>query len=258
MQSLISRDGTRIAFERSGSGRPLLIVGGSLADHQYYQPLADELSRRFTVYNYDRRGRGQSGDTSANTVEPELEDLAALIGHAGAPVFVYGHSAGSALALQAAATGLEIVKLVLADPPFTPHGHNDEAAKEAFAEEAARLQKLHDQGDHRASVKFFLGGMGIADEAIDEMLASPAGASMIDSARTLPDDYALLGDGLVPTDLAARITVPALILAAGAMPEPAQALAGAMPNARVAAMENPAHQTPPAEIAERVTAFLQS
>ncbi|MDF2744241.1 MAG: alpha/beta hydrolase, partial [Actinomycetia bacterium] len=159
MQKVISTDGTEIAFERSGRGPALIIVGGSLADHQFYLPLAKELSRHFTVYNYDRRGRGQSGDTGAYAVEREVEDLATLVDHAGAPVFVYGHSAGSALALRAAAAGPGIARLVLADPPFTPHSENDEVAKAEFAEEAARLRELHDRGDHRASVKLFLGGM---------------------------------------------------------------------------------------------------
>ena len=258
MQKVISTDGTEIAFERSGRGPALIIVGGSLADHQFYLPLAKELSRHFTVYNYDRRGRGQRGDTGAYAVEREVEDLATLVDHAGAPVFVYGHSAGSALALRAAAAGPGIARLVLADPPFTPHSENDEVAKAEFAEEAARLRELHDRGDHRASVKLFLGGMGLPAEDVEGMLDSPAGASVADSARALPYDYAVLGDGLVPTNLAAKVTVPTVILAATAMPETAQALADAMPNARFEAMKGSAHETPPAEIAERVTRFLES
>ena len=254
----MSTDGTEIAFERSGRGPALIIVGGSLADHQFYVPLANELSTHFTVYTYDRRGRGQSGDAGAYTVERELEDLAALVEHARGPVFVYGHSAGSALALRAAASDLGIAKLVLADPPFTPHSENDEMAKAEFAEEAARLQELRDKGDHRASVKLFLGDMGVSDEDIEVMLNSPAGESMLNSARALPYDYAVLGDGLVPTNLAAKVTAPTAILAAREMPETAQALADAMPNARFEAMEGSAHETPPAEIAERVTRFLES
>jgi len=255
---VISTDSTEIAFERSGRGPALIIVGGALADHRFYIPLANELSTHFTVYIYDRRGRGQSGDTGAYAVERELEDLAALVDHASGPVFVYGHSAGAALALRAAASGLGIAKLVLADPPFTPQSENDEIAKAEFAEEAARLQELHDKGDHRASVKLFLGGMGVPDEAIEGMLDSPAGASMVDSARALPYDYAVLGDGLVPTNLAAKTTVPTVILAAREMPETAQALADAIPNARFEAMDGSAHETAPAEIAERVTRFLES
>jgi pimeloyl-ACP methyl ester carboxylesterase len=128
LQKVISTDGTEIAFERSGRGRALIIVG-ALADHQFYVPLANELSSHLTVYTYDRRGRGQSGDASAYAVEREVEDLAALVDHARRPVFVYGHSAGSALALRAAAAVPGIAKLVLADPPFTPDSENDEVAK---------------------------------------------------------------------------------------------------------------------------------
>jgi pimeloyl-ACP methyl ester carboxylesterase len=257
MEKVISADGTELAVERSGSGPALIIVGGSLADHRYYRPLAAELSRHFTVYSYDRRGRGQSGDAGAYAVERELEDLAALVDHAGAPVFVYGHSAGSALALRAAATVPGIAKLVLADPPFTPHGEDDEAAKAEFLEEAARIRELRDRGDHRGSVMLFLGGMGVPEEDVEALLDSPAGESMLGSARALPYDYAVLGDGLVPTELAAKVPVPTIILAAKAMPETAQALADAMPDAHVEAMENSAHETPPAEIAERVTGFLK-
>jgi pimeloyl-ACP methyl ester carboxylesterase len=257
MEKVISTDGTEIAFERSGRGPALIIVGGSLADHQFYVPLANELSTPFTVYTYDRRGRGQSGDTGAYAVERELEDLAALVEHARGPVFVYGHSAGAALALRAA-SGLGTAKLVLADPPFTPHSENDVVAKAEFAEEAARLQELHDKGDYRASVKLFLGGMGLSAEDVEGMLNSPAGESMLNSARALPYDYAVLGDGLAPTNLAAKVTVPTLILAAREMPETAQALADAMPNARFEAMDGSAHETPPAEIAQRVTRFLES
>ena len=258
MEKVSSTDGTEIAFEKLGSGPALIIVGGSLADHQFYLPLANELSSHFTIYTYDRRGRGQSGDMSPYTVERELEDLAALIDHAGGSASVYGHSAGSALALRAAASGLDIIKLVLADPPFMPHSENDEVAKAQFADEAARLQELHDRGDPRASVKLFLGGMGVSDEDIEGMLDSPAGDSMIHSARALPYDYAVLGDGLVPTNLAGKVSVPTVILAAGSMPETAQALANAIPNARFEAMEGSAHETPPSEIAQRVTRFLES
>lgn len=257
MQTVNSADGTEIAFERSGGGPALVIVGGALADHHFYGPLANELSRRFTVYTYDRRGRGESGEAGPYAVERELEDLAALIGHAEGPVSVYGHSAGAALALRAAAGGLPIATLVLADPPFTPHGENDEAARAEFAEEAARLQELHDKGDHRGSVKRFLGGMGVPDGDIEAMLDSPAGAGMLDTGRALPHEYAVLGDGLVPTALAAEVAAPTLILAPEGMPETAQALTEAIPGARFEALTGSTYETLPAELAERVTGFLE-
>jgi pimeloyl-ACP methyl ester carboxylesterase len=258
-KKVTSKDGTEIAFEKSGNGPALIIVGGSLADHQFYGPLADELAKHFMVYNFDRRGRGQSGNTGAYAVEREIEDVAALIDFAKESVCMYGHSAGSALALRAAAAGLNITKVALADPPFTSRGRNDEEAKTEFAEEAARIKELHNKDDHRGSVKFFLGGMGLSDEDIEGILESPAGETMIDSARALPYDYALLGDdGLVPTNLGAKVKVPTVIFAPKAMPETAQALADAMPNASFQGLEVSAHETPPADMAEKLTEFFNS
>src|SRR6266487_1673817 len=113
MRHAVSEDGTRIAYEKVGQGPPLVIIGGALGDHRFYAPLASELAGQFTVY-FDRRGRGQSGDTQPYAVAREVEDVAALIAEAGEPALVYGHSAGAALALHAAAAGLQIAKLVLA------------------------------------------------------------------------------------------------------------------------------------------------
>lgn len=249
MEKVTSSDGTRIAFERLGEGPALMIVGGSLADHRFYAPLANELAKRFTVYSFDRRGRGQSGDTEPYAVEREVDDVGALIAHAEEPVLVYGHSAGSALALRAAASGLDIAKQALADPPFTPRGEDDEAAKAEHAEQAARIRELNDRGDYEGSAKFFLKDYGLSDEDLEAMFRSPAGEAMLDCARALPYDYAVLGDGLVPTELAAKVNVPTVILAAEAMPETAQALADAMPNARLRAMETSAHELPPEVLA---------
>jgi pimeloyl-ACP methyl ester carboxylesterase len=249
MDKVRSSDGTYIAFERLGEGPALIIVGGSLADHQFYAPLANVLAEYFTVYNFDRRGRGQSGDTEPYAVEREVEDVEALIAEAREPVFMYGHSAGSALALRSAASGLDIARLALADPPFAPRGEDAEAAKAEHAEQAAHIRELNDNGDYQGSAKFFLEDYGLSGEDLEAMFRSPAGEGMLDGARALPYDYAMLGDGLVPTELAARVDVPALILAAEAMPEAAQALADAMPNAHFQAMEASAHELPPEVLA---------
>jgi pimeloyl-ACP methyl ester carboxylesterase len=258
MQKVTSKDGTEIAFEKSGNGPALIIVGGSLADHQFYAPLADELAKQFMVYNFDRRGRGETGDHGAYAVDGEIEDVAALIDLAKVPIYMYGHSAGSALALKAAASGLIITKLALADPPFTPRGKNIEEAKTEFAEEVRRINELHNKGDHRSSVKFFLGGMRLSDEDIEGILESPAGEAMIYSARALPYDYALLGDGIVPINLAAKVKVPTVIFAHKAMPETAHALTDVMSNASFQGLEVSAHETPPADMAEKLTRFFHS
>jgi pimeloyl-ACP methyl ester carboxylesterase len=186
VRHVTSLDGTKIAYEKTGQGPHLVIVGGALGDYRFYIPLATELARDFTVYNFDRRSRGQSGDTQPYAIERELDDLAALVDDAGEPVLVYGHSAGSAFALRAAAAGLSIAKLVLADPPHGRHGDADDAARARQAEAAATIQPFHDRCDHRGNAAFFMSGFGLPPQAVDELLDSPGGEMMIDSASALP------------------------------------------------------------------------
>jgi pimeloyl-ACP methyl ester carboxylesterase len=113
-----SSDGTTIAYERSGRGPAVILVGGGVADRSENAPLAAELAEQFTVHNYDRRGRGESGDVLPYAVEREIEDLEALIAEAGGSAHVYGVSSGGALALEAAAAGIAIDKLAVYDVPY--------------------------------------------------------------------------------------------------------------------------------------------
>ncbi|MDP9188446.1 MAG: alpha/beta fold hydrolase, partial [Actinomycetota bacterium] len=116
-----SRDGTTIAFERAGEGPPLILVDGALC-YRSFGPmprLAELLAADFAVYRYDRRGRGESGDTTPYAVERELEDLEAVINETGGPAFVFGLSSGAALALEAAASGRPVSGLALYEPPFS-------------------------------------------------------------------------------------------------------------------------------------------
>lgn len=113
-----SADGTRIAYDRLGEGPPVLLVSGILSDRSQLRPLAEELAHRFTVLNYDRRGRGQSGNTMPYAVDREVEDLAALVAEVGGRASLYGHSSGAGLALTAAASGAPIARLILHEPPY--------------------------------------------------------------------------------------------------------------------------------------------
>src|SRR6266508_3278999 len=118
MDSVTSKDGTTIAFDRSGSGPAVILVTGGSVDRGSNAGVADILSNDFTVFNYDRRGRGPSGDTPPYAVEREVEDIDAVIGAAGGSAFLYGTSSGAALALETAASGLVVTKLALWEPPF--------------------------------------------------------------------------------------------------------------------------------------------
>lgn len=255
MLSVTSQDGTRIAYEQVGSGPALVLVGGSLADHQFYAPLAEQLAQHFTVFNVDRRGRGESGDAAPYAPQREVEDLAAVIGAAGGTARVYGHSAGSALALRAASVGLSITRLVLADPPFSPPAADPAMAREEHAAQARRIEKLNAAGDYRSSVKFFLSGYGLPEEALEEMLNSEAGSLMVTAARALPYD-AMLGDGLLPLQAAAKVIMSTLVVADGDDPASARALADAIRRAEFAPARASIHELPADEIAELVGPFL--
>src|SRR5258708_20365784 len=117
MRKVISKDGTPITFDQSGEGPPIILVVGAFNDSSTGAPLAAQLSEHFTVFNYDRRGRGASGDTTPYAIQREIEDLAALITEAGGSSSVFGYSSGAVLTLKAAASGLPFPGLALYDPP---------------------------------------------------------------------------------------------------------------------------------------------
>src|SRR5512136_1391077 len=118
MQKVTSKDGTPIAFGKTGHGPAIILVSGALGDRSAAAPLTPLLAPHFTVLAYDRRGRGDSGDTAPYTVEREVEDIDALIKEGGGTAFVFGHSSGAVLALEAAARRPTITKLALYEPPF--------------------------------------------------------------------------------------------------------------------------------------------
>src|SRR5262245_30610986 len=124
VDTVVSRDGTPISFERQGSGPALVLVDGALCYRGQGPsgPLASHLRDHFTVLTYDRRGRGRSGNANGNALEREIDDLDAIIEAAGGSAFVYGVSSGGALALEAAHRGLKIDKLAVYEAPFIVDG----------------------------------------------------------------------------------------------------------------------------------------
>src|SRR3954451_7910104 len=125
MYRVTSKDGTSIAYDRSGEGPAVILVGGGIVDRSENAPLVPVLAKHFTVFNYDRRGRGDSSDTTPYAVEREIEDIGALVAEAGGKASVYGHSSGAGLVLHAAAHGVPMAKIVLHDPPYAPDGDEE-------------------------------------------------------------------------------------------------------------------------------------
>ena len=258
-----SQDGTQIAFERLGDGEPFVLVAGALMGRAPYRPLAEELARHLTVFNYDRRGRGDSGDTAPYAIEREIEDLAAVIAEAQGlgTVSVYGHSSGAALVLHAAARGLPINRIVLHEPPF---GSGSAAEGQAGQEAAEQISALLARGHHGDAVKTFLAPMGMPPEMLDHLSQDPAVQA---NARTLLyDPFEVMSahsrGGRTPADQASSVTTRALVLAGGASPEwminASRQIADALPNGRLRILDGQEHIVPPEILAPVLTEFITS
>jgi pimeloyl-ACP methyl ester carboxylesterase len=261
METVTSSDGTTIAFDRLGDGPPVIVVGGQLCDRALTRPTAEELAKRFTVFNYDRRGRGGSGDTSPYALEREVEDIGALIAEARGKASVYGHSSGAALALHAAA-GLPISKLVLHEPPYNPEG--DEYRQRATRKEAEHIRTLLAEDRRGEAVEYFWASIGMPQEMVDEMRQTPRWAELEAMAPTMAYDSEVMGDigrgGAVPTDLAGRVRCETLVLVGGASPEwmidVARQVAKAMPQGRYRVLEGQEHVVPPEILVPVLAEFL--
>jgi pimeloyl-ACP methyl ester carboxylesterase len=169
VETIRSRDGTAIAFERFGEGPPVIVVGGATCDRAMTRPLAEHLGQHFTAINYDRRGRGDSGDTAPYAVEREIEDLGALIAEVGGTASVYGHSSGAGLALHAAAS-LPIARLILHEPPYAP---DDEESRRTSRQYAENLTALLAKGRRGDAVELFMTTVGTPPEVVARMRNEP-------------------------------------------------------------------------------------
>jgi pimeloyl-ACP methyl ester carboxylesterase len=215
-----SADGTRIAYETAGSGPPLVIVGGAFGTRADARELAQAVSGRFTGVAYDRRGRGDSGDTQPYAPEREFEDLRAVIDALGGSSFVYGHSSGGALSLDAVAARLPITKLGVYEPPFTI----DDSRPPYPADFVETLRGLIGSGRRGDAVaEFFRTGLLMPEAAIEQQRQGPHWAHLESLAHTLIYDFEILGDRISGKPLAASmadtITIPVLILDGGASPD---------------------------------------
>jgi pimeloyl-ACP methyl ester carboxylesterase len=205
-QSVRSLDGTRLAFDWFGDGPPLILVeaAGHYRDFSSFGGLVPLLSKELTVYSYDRRGRGESTDTTPYAPEREVEDLAALIAEGGGSAHLYGYSSGALLALQAAAHGLPVNRLVLLEPPLKD---DDAESPDPLTTELAELIAA---GRNDDAVARFHEGIGVPAEFIAEMGSTPEWAKMVSVAHTLVYDC-MISDATTPGVLSS-VAVPTLVL----------------------------------------------
>lgn len=252
-----SRDGTTIAYDQLGNGPALIIVAGALQGRASYQLLAEQLAARFTVLNYDRRGRGESGDTAPYSVEREIDDLAAVIAAAGGSAAIYGHSSGAGLVLHAARRGLAIDKIVLHELPFDPD-EDDRAARD----EAARYQVLIAEDRRGEAIELFLTSAGMPPEIVAHVRNDPA--ALANAATLRYDPFEIMSTdsrgGRTPAEQAAEVAQPALVLSGTEGPpwmaSTARELAGALPHGKLHVMAGQGHVVPPELLVPVLADFL--
>lgn len=257
MKTVVSKDGTAIAFDRLGEGPPVILVCGASVDRTSNAPLAELLSSDFTVFNFDRRGRGDSGDTQPYAVEREIEDIAAMLDEAGGAAGLYGSSSGAALALKTAATDIPLTKLALWEPPFIL----DEARRPP-ADQVEQLERMVAEGRRGDAAEYFMREVvRLPPEFVAEARTQPWWAAQEALAHTLAYDARIMGDYSLPLGLAASVRMPTLVLAGGAdipwMRETAQALADALPRGQTRMLDGQTHNVDDAVLAPALKAFFQ-
>ena len=262
MSTVISRDGTAIAFEHVGSGPPLILVDGALCSRAFgpMPKLAPLLAQSFRVYLYDRRGRGASADTKPYAKEREVEDLDALIGEAGGSAFVLGLSSGAGLALEAAASGLAIDKLAVYEPPYMVSPADSE--RHARADHEAQLVRLIAADRRGDAVKYFMRDMvGVPAFFVFMMRFMPGVWSKLEAAAsTLPYDAAIMGNFSLPAQRLGTIRTPTLVIGGGKsearLRAAVEAAAKAIPNARLRTLPGQTHNVKPEALTPVVTEFF--
>ena len=208
MNQVTSKDGTSIAFDQLGTGAPVVLVSGGSVDRSSNAPLATFLAEHFSVFNYDRRGRGPSGDTLPYAIEREVEDIAAVVTAAGGSAYLYGSSSGAALALEAARQLPSISKLALWEPPFI--------LDPAFRPPANTAKTFHDlvaAGRRGEAAEYFMATVvGMPADFVAFAKSQPWWPAQEALAHTLEYDATIMGDYSLPEVRVAEVKIPTIVI----------------------------------------------
>jgi pimeloyl-ACP methyl ester carboxylesterase len=261
MNDVISKDGTKIAYDKQGQGPPVILIDGALSFRSFgpMPELAQLLSTNFTVIDYDRRGRGDSGDTKPFAVEREIEDIDALVSEVGGSAYLYGVSSGACLALEATIKiGNKVKKLALYEAPCKA----GESALEEWIDYNGQLAKFLAEGRCGDAVALFMALVGVPNDQIEGMRKAPMWGMLESIAPTLLYDAAAMGSNRkVPIERVLRITAPTLAMHGGAglpfMKQTAITLSKAIPNAEFRTIEGQTHAVASEVIAPVLVDFFK-
>lgn len=262
MATVTSKDGTKIAYSKEGKGPALILVDGALCYRASgpSQPLAAMLKEQYTVYSYDRRGRGESGNALPYAVEREIEDIEALLKVAGGKAYVYGISSGAALALAAATKLSGIQKLALYEAPFiVDNSHPVRPAD--LTQTMDGLIAANKRGD---ALKLFMKTVGMPGIMINLMRFMPVWKTLTAIAHTLPYDFRILGDTgsgkPLPRERWQAATMPTLVMDGGKSPtymrNGMKALADVLPNADYRTLPGQTHMLKPEALVPSLQEFF--
>lgn len=259
MKTIQSKDGTSLAYDIYGSGPPLIYITGASCFRSFWPIVQDAkaFAKEFTVYNYDRRGRGDSTDTHPYAIEREVEDVAALLDAAGGKASLYGHSSGAVLALETALRfGDKIDKVVMYDPPYV----HDEAEKTQYNQLSQQVHNFLQAGKNAQAMTTFLQGIGMPKIFVYLLRFMPGWKTMRDLAPTLAYDIALTRD-LPPLERAAGVTVPVQVIVGEKSPasihEVARQLTNAIPGATFVQLAGQDHMVGAKALLPVLTSFLR-
>lgn len=263
METVVSRDGTKIAYDKQGEGPAVVLVAGALCARSTWSGprLSKLLAPHFTVYNYDRRGRGDSGNTKPYAVGREIEDIEALIDEVAGTACLYGHSSGAALALEVAMKhGRKVRKLAMYEAPY----NDAPEARRAWGQYITELTGALAANRRSDAVALFMRYIGIPADRIDGMRRASTWPVLEALAPTLAYDHtAMLGkDASVPAERASTVTVPTLVMSGGAsypfMRETARTLSQAIPDAQLRTLEDQTHEVNLGVLAPVLIEFFSS
>jgi alpha-beta hydrolase superfamily lysophospholipase len=252
-----STDGTEIELDRTGDGPALVIIGAGPTDRTANAPVAELLADQFTVFNYDRRARGGSGDTEPYAVDREYEDLAAVIDAAGGSAHVYGTSGGAVVALEAGARGFGVTKLGLWEPPYVL---DDEPTRPPADYEAQIASAVATGRPGDAVALFFTLAVGMPSEQVAPMRDLPFWPAMEGLAQALVYDAAVMGDFRPRPEQLGKVKVPALVVDGGTVPwmsRTADAVAALVPGAQRQTLAGQPHNVDPTAIAPALADFFR-
>jgi pimeloyl-ACP methyl ester carboxylesterase len=262
MNKVISKDGTAIAYDRTGKGPVVIMVGGALSTRSAPQvnTLAELLKPYFTVIGYDRRGRGDSSDTAPYAVQREVEDIEALINASGGSASLYGHSSGAALALEAARRlGSKINKLALYEPPFM----SPELGTRLYANHLEKLNEMRKADQRDKMLDYWMAEVtGTPAEYVAQMKNSPMWQELLPVAPTMVYDVTIMDEYANPAERIKGLRIPTLAMDGGASPawahEAAQLLVDTIPNAKRRTLEGQTHGADPEVLAPVLVEFFEA